>query len=65
MTVELVAVDCAKLQLELLRLYKPQCLEILETLKDVSEPTDFIDHNGDPVKSNNNNQVFILKLYHS
>jgi len=34
-------VDCAKLQLELLKLYKPSCLEILETLRDTSaDPAD-------------------------
>lgn len=47
-SLNLVAVDCAKLQLELLRLYKPQCLEILEMLRDVS--ADPLDHNdGDAV----------------
>ncbi|XP_050461001.1 uncharacterized protein LOC126856498 isoform X2 [Cataglyphis hispanica] len=31
-------IDCARMQLELLKLYKPQCLEILESLQIVSEP---------------------------
>lgn len=30
-------IDCARLQLGLLKLYKPQCLEILEPLRIVSE----------------------------
>ncbi|GAB1865776.1 hypothetical protein CAJAP_06855 [Camponotus japonicus] len=33
-------IDCARMQLELLKLYKPQCLEILEMLQTVSEPGD-------------------------
>ncbi|XP_072762970.1 uncharacterized protein [Anoplolepis gracilipes] len=31
-------VDCAKMELELLKLYKPRCLDILELLRIVSEP---------------------------
>ncbi|XP_036142898.1 uncharacterized protein LOC105835900 [Monomorium pharaonis] len=39
-------VDCAKLQLELLKLYKPQCLEILEALQDISAPGNSVGCNG-------------------
>ncbi|XP_071571402.1 uncharacterized protein [Temnothorax nylanderi] len=49
--------DCAKLQLELMRLYRPQCLEILEMLQDVSVPVDPFDRNGDIVESRDNVQV--------
>ncbi|XP_019697189.1 uncharacterized protein LOC105183561 [Harpegnathos saltator] len=41
-------VDCVILQLELLQLYKPQCLEILEMLRDVSAlPPERPGDNGD------------------
>ncbi|XP_029169113.1 uncharacterized protein LOC114939054 [Nylanderia fulva] len=30
-------IDCARMQLELLKLYKPQCLEILKPLEIVSK----------------------------
>lgn len=42
-----VTVDCAKLQLELLKLYKPGCLEILETLRDMAVSNDQRDDTGD------------------
>ncbi|XP_011169136.1 uncharacterized protein LOC105202363 isoform X2 [Solenopsis invicta] len=53
--------DCAKLQLELLKLYKPQCLEILEVLRNVSAPVDF--SNGDVIESRNDNQLCTLQNY--
>ncbi|XP_014471648.1 PREDICTED: uncharacterized protein LOC106742850 [Dinoponera quadriceps] len=31
-------IDCVKMQLELLKLYNPQCLEILKMLREVSAP---------------------------
>ncbi|XP_011636006.1 uncharacterized protein LOC105426463 [Pogonomyrmex barbatus] len=40
--------DCAKLQLELLKLYKPECLEILEMLK-IFESVDSFGSNDDNV----------------
>nr|XP_012230379.1 PREDICTED: uncharacterized protein LOC105676788 [Linepithema humile] len=36
-------IDCAKMQLELLKLYKPQCLEVLEMLLTISTPGNFSD----------------------
>ncbi|TGZ52122.1 Uncharacterized protein DBV15_07687 [Temnothorax longispinosus] len=50
-------IDCAKLQLELLRLYRPQCLEILEMLQDISVPVDPFGRNGNIVESRDNIQV--------
>ncbi|KYN05150.1 hypothetical protein ALC62_03950 [Cyphomyrmex costatus] len=62
-------IDCAKLQLELLKLFKPQCLEILEVIRDISVPADFIDlNNGDGIESRDNQvcskkyRVFVLNM---
>ncbi|KAL6260299.1 hypothetical protein P5V15_007831 [Pogonomyrmex californicus] len=48
--------DCAKLQLELLKLYKPECLEILEMLK-IFESVDSFGSNDD----NSQDGVLMLK----
>lgn len=42
-------IDCARMQLELLKLYKPQCLEILEMLQTVSEPGGYPGFDDDDV----------------
>ncbi|XP_018392898.1 PREDICTED: uncharacterized protein LOC108771969 [Cyphomyrmex costatus] len=55
-------IDCAKLQLELLKLFKPQCLEILEVIRDISVPADFIDlNNGDGIESRDNQGNEVLR----
>ncbi|XP_034193380.1 uncharacterized protein LOC117610278 [Osmia lignaria lignaria] len=36
-------VECAQLQLEFLKLYTPECLEILESFKQTMDTTDNID----------------------
>ncbi|KAL0105009.1 hypothetical protein PUN28_016560 [Cardiocondyla obscurior] len=56
-------VDCAKLQLELLRLYRPQCLEILETLQDNSGSGNSVDLNNDAVGLLGNDQVYFIIIY--
>ncbi|XP_011877807.1 PREDICTED: uncharacterized protein LOC105567503 [Vollenhovia emeryi] len=48
--------DCARLQLELLRLYRPRCLEILELLQDVSEPVELSDRIRDAAESRDNDE---------
>ncbi|XP_011329119.1 uncharacterized protein LOC105274565 isoform X2 [Ooceraea biroi] len=56
-------IDCAKLQLELLKLYKPECLKILEELRDISASADSADESGngdgdgDDGQSRNNREV--------
>ncbi|KAH0950797.1 hypothetical protein HN011_007150 [Eciton burchellii] len=40
-------IECTKLQLELLKLYRPRCLEILETLRDASASADPADRDDD------------------
>ncbi|XP_029672741.1 uncharacterized protein LOC115241223 isoform X1 [Formica exsecta] len=58
-------IDCARMQLELLKLYKPQCLEILESLRIVSEPAGppgNDDDDEDVIGSRiDNEKVFMLK----
>ncbi|XP_018317641.1 uncharacterized protein [Mycetomoellerius zeteki] len=55
-------IDCAKLQLEFLKLFKPQCLEILEELQDISAPADSIDCNdGDNIESCDNQGNEVLR----
>lgn len=45
--------------MELLRLFKPQCLEILEMPQDVSAPGDSPDHDGGDSVESRDNQVRI------
>ncbi|EGI61743.1 hypothetical protein G5I_09971 [Acromyrmex echinatior] len=53
-----LAIDCAKLQLEYLKLYKPQLLQILEELQDISASVDAdsVDppNDGDGIESRDN-----------
>ncbi|XP_011699359.1 PREDICTED: uncharacterized protein LOC105456771 [Wasmannia auropunctata] len=56
-------IDCGRLQLELLKLYKPRCLGILEMLRDVSAPADgrSFDRNGDAIESCNDQGNEVLR----
>ncbi|XP_032678316.1 uncharacterized protein LOC116847429 isoform X2 [Odontomachus brunneus] len=55
-------IDCVKMQLNLLQLYKPQCLEILEMLRDISTPPEesCIFNDDDEVESCNNEASALL-----
>ncbi|KYM89086.1 hypothetical protein ALC53_02469 [Atta colombica] len=51
-----LAIDCAKLQLEYLKLYKPQLLQILEELRDISISADSVDPPNDGDIESRDNQ---------
>lgn len=56
------------MQLELLKLYKPQCLEILESLRIVSEPAGPPDNDDDDDEDTiglriDNEKVFYVEIY--
>ncbi|XP_011060608.1 PREDICTED: uncharacterized protein LOC105149714 [Acromyrmex echinatior] len=60
-----LAIDCAKLQLEYLKLYKPQLLQILEELQDISASVDAdsVDppNDGDGIESRDNQGNEVLR----
>ncbi|XP_018339130.1 PREDICTED: uncharacterized protein LOC108746700 [Trachymyrmex septentrionalis] len=58
-----LAIDCAKLQLEYLKLYKPQLLQILEALQDISASADSVDppNDGDGIESRDNQGNEVLR----
>ncbi|XP_012061878.1 PREDICTED: uncharacterized protein LOC105625147 [Atta cephalotes] len=55
-----LAIDCAKLQLEYLKLYKPQLLQILEELRDISVSADSVNppNDGNGIESRDNQSFF-------